>query len=288
MDIDALKTFIEVNRCRHFGEAAQNLYISQSTVSARIKLLEDRVGVALFLRQRNNLQLTAAGEKLLRYAETIVTTWVRAKQEIGVEDENMIPFVVGAMPSLWDAILGDWMTYFYASLADVVINAEVHGPEVLLRRVLDGTMDMAFVFNNTQLDNLECEEVLSIPLVMVSSEKNCLLNDAINKDYILVDWGTDFANSHARHFPDITPPRIHVMLGRIALDYILANGGSAYMAEPMVEDLIKSGRLFMVKDAAVIKRSVYSVYVHNSDKKSLIEHANHYFQNPGLKSVIQI
>ena len=67
MDIDALKTFIEVNRTRHFGQAARNLYVSQSTVSARIKLLEEQVGLPLFVRQRNNIQLTAAGEKLLHY-----------------------------------------------------------------------------------------------------------------------------------------------------------------------------------------------------------------------------
>lgn len=277
MDIDALRTFMEVNRCRHFGQAAQNLCVSQSTVSARIKLLEDRVGVSLFVRQRNNIQLTAAGEKLLRYAESIVTTWIRARQEIGVEDENMIPFVVGAMPSLWDAVLGNWMSFLYSSMPDVTINAEVHDPEVLSRRVLDATMDMAFVFDNPQLLDFECEEVLIMPLVMVSSENNLSSAEAMKNNYILVDWGTSFAVSHARHFPDLPPPRMHVMLGRIALDYILANGGTAYMAEPMVTDLIASGRLFMVNDAPAIKRSVYAIYPHNSEKRGLIMHANSYF-----------
>lgn len=277
MDIDALRTFMEVNRCRHFGQAAQNLCVSQSTVSARIKLLEDRVGVSLFSRQRNNIQLTAAGEKLLRYAESIVTTWIRARQEIGVDDENMIPFVVGAMPSLWDAVLGNWMGFMYSSMPDITINAEVHDPEVLSRRVLDSTMDMAFVFDNPQLLDFECEEVLTMSLVMVSSEQNRSVVDAVKNNYILVDWGTSFAVSHARHFPDLPPPRMHVMLGRIALDYILANGGTAYMAEPMVTDLVAAGRLFEVNDAPVIKRSVYAIYSHASEKRELITHANSYF-----------
>ncbi|MCW8901379.1 MAG: LysR family transcriptional regulator [Gammaproteobacteria bacterium] len=277
MDIDALKTFIEVNRCRHFGQAAQNLYVSQSTVSARIKLLEDRVGVPLFVRQRNNIQLTAAGEKLLRYAESIVTTWIRAKQEIGVEDKNMIPFVVGAMPSLWDAVLGNWMSFMCSTMPDVKINAEVHDSKILSRRVLDGTMDLAFVFDNPQSLDFECEEVVSMPLVMVSSVKNSTCDEAVKNNYILVGWGTSFSVSHARYFPELPSPRIHVMLGRIALDYILANGGTAYMAEPMVEELIKNERLFLVKNAPVIKRSVYAIYPHNSEKSDLITHANSYF-----------
>lgn len=279
MDIDALRTFIEVNRCRHFGQAARNLYISQSTVSARIKLLEDRVGVPLFTRQRNNIQLTAAGERLLRYAETIVTTWVRARQEIGVEQEDMIPFVVGAMPSLWDSVLGDWITYFTRSMPDVVINAEVHGPEVLSRRVQEGTMDLGFVFDNPQLMDFECKKITTVPLVMVSSENDLSTERAFAENYILVEWGTSFALAHARHYPDIPSPKLRIMIGRIALDYIVANGGTAYIAEPMVSQILEAGHLFLVKDAPVIKRSVFAIYPHNCDKKNLVEHACNYFSN---------
>ena len=58
MDTELLKTFLEVNRTRHFGKAAENLYLTQSAVSARIKLLEDLLGTPLFSRARNNVQLT--------------------------------------------------------------------------------------------------------------------------------------------------------------------------------------------------------------------------------------
>lgn len=277
MDIDALKTFIEVNRCRHFGQAAKNLYISQSTVSARIKLLEDRVGVPLFTRQRNNIQLTPAGERLLGYAESIVTTWTRARQEIGVEDESKIPFVVGATPSLWDSVLGEWMSYMCRNLPDMVISAEVHSLDVLSRRVQEGTIDLGFVFDNPKLMDFECLEVTNIPLVMVSSRRQLTASQAVMEDYILVEWGTSFALAHARHFPDIPAPRLRVMLGRIALDYIIANGGNAYMAQPMVSRLLENETLFLVQDAPVIKRSVFAIYPHKSEKISQIEYACNYF-----------
>ena len=41
MDIDLLRTFLEVYRTRHFGRTAENLYLTQSAVSARIRLLEE-------------------------------------------------------------------------------------------------------------------------------------------------------------------------------------------------------------------------------------------------------
>ena len=60
-----IEDFVEVVRTRHFSKAAENLYITQSAVSFRIRQLEQGLGVNLFIRQRNNIQLTAPGERLL-------------------------------------------------------------------------------------------------------------------------------------------------------------------------------------------------------------------------------
>ena len=69
MDTELLKTFLEVGHTRHFGKAAENLYLTPSAVSFRIKQLESLLGVELFSRHRNNIQITPAGERMLPYAE---------------------------------------------------------------------------------------------------------------------------------------------------------------------------------------------------------------------------
>ena len=86
MDTDLLRTFIEVSKTRHFGRAAENLYLTQSAVSFRIRQLEQQLGVSLFARHRNNIQLTQSGEHLLPYAETILQTLGRAKQTLAKDD----------------------------------------------------------------------------------------------------------------------------------------------------------------------------------------------------------
>ncbi len=45
MDTELLKTFLEVSRTRHFGRAAESLYLTQSAVSFRIRQLENQLGV---------------------------------------------------------------------------------------------------------------------------------------------------------------------------------------------------------------------------------------------------
>jgi DNA-binding transcriptional LysR family regulator len=106
---------------------------------------------------------------------------------------------------------------------------------------------------------------------MVSSRPDISSTEAINRDYVLVDWGLSFAISHARHFPEFSPSRIRLPLGRIALNYLLACGGSAYLAEPMVNSAIASGKLFRVGDAPIIERPAYALYARNSKQIALVK-----------------
>ena len=277
MDIDELKTFLEVYRTRHFGQAAENLYISQSTVSARIRQLEQNLGVSLFTRERNNIQLTNAGNKLLTYAESILTTWTRARFEIGSEDEGQTPFIIGGVPSLWDINLQSLLNYLHESLPDIAIYAETHSADIFLRRIYEQTMDMAFIFDAPQSTDLEITEVAHVPLVLVSSYKGLSINDVFTNQYVLVDWGTSFATSHARFFRDVPPPSIRISLGRIAKNYIISQGGSAYLPEPFISGLIEKGSLHYVKDAPVIDRVAYAVFNPSNLKQELIQHALNFF-----------
>jgi len=273
MDIGLLKTFLEVNRTRHFGQAADNLCLTQSAVSARIRLLEQSVGVPLFTRTRNNIELTPAGQKLLKYADTILNTWNRARQDIALDETGRISLVVGGVPSLWDILLQNWLNDLTRQDINLVIHAEVHSPETLVRRLLDGSVDIGFMFESLQMTELVVEEVSNIDLILVSSKANQKASEVINDDYVLVNWGTSFAITHAQFFPDIKPPRLHVQLGRLAHSKILECGGAAYLAKTMVADDISSERLFLVDDAPVIKRMCYAAYSPHSDRKEIIEHA---------------
>jgi DNA-binding transcriptional LysR family regulator len=270
MDVSDFRTFLEVNRTRHFGQAAQNLCITQSAVSARIRQLEEALGKKLFVRQRNNIQLTPAGEQLLAYAETITTAWSSARQTIGASEKDSVSLMIGGLPGLWDLTLQDWLHHIYDTNEKLLIHAEIHGTDLLHRRILNGTLDLAFVYDAPMNDLLEVVSIADFPLRMVSSAKGISAGKATARNYIMVDWGTSFLNGHAQYFPDIPVPELHTDLGRIAFEFIMHRGGSAYLASPMFDQYVQQGKLHLVDDAPAFERSAYAIYQKENSKKALI------------------
>jgi DNA-binding transcriptional LysR family regulator len=273
MDIDLLRTFLEVYRTRHFGRTAENLYLTQSAVSARIRLLEETLGAPLFTRARNDIQLTPAGTRMLKYAEAILNAWNRARQDAALGEEDKVSLAIGASYSLWDILLQDWMHRLYGTMPRVALQAEAHGPEMLIRKLLDHALDVAFMFEPPQMAELEVREVALIKLIMVADRPGLSAREAVGNGYIMADWGTSFAIAHARHFPDMPPPAVRMGLGRMGLAFLSHNGGATYLAEQMVSEHLASGRLHRVDDAPVIDRQVYVVYPLASERKPLLEQA---------------
>jgi DNA-binding transcriptional LysR family regulator len=271
VDIDLLKTFLEINRTRHFGKASENLFVTQSTVSARIRQLEEIVGAPVFTRTRNDIQLTAAGQRLLHHAENILTIWNQARQQIAVDSDQQVPFSVAGVPSMWDIVLQDWLNKACKKRHRLSISAEVINHDTIVRRLRDGTLDLGFTFDPLNISEIESKEILRIPLIMVSSKDKLTVEQATQTDYVLVDWGTTFSTMHARTFPDLPSPHLRTSQGRIALGNLLVNGGTAYLAEPMVKHQLAKGKLYRVKGAPEIERPAFANYPQASEKTGLID-----------------
>lgn len=276
MDIGLLKAFLEVYRSRHFGRAAKNLFISQSAVSARIKQLEEELGTPLFTRHRNNIDLTTEGKKFLGYAENILNTWNRARQEIALPVGSDTLLNIAALPSIWDIFLEDWFGWLYQSQIATALQADVMQSDMLLRNLLDGAVDLGFVFDPPKTPRFLLKELVPIPLILVSSKPNLGVHEAVNNNYIFVDWGTSFGMIHARLYPDMPPPLLRSQVGKIALNFMSKCGGSAYLPQAMVDELLGTG-LFKVESAPVIEKEAYAVYSKDSDKSDVIEQALRWF-----------
>src|SRR6202140_4726302 len=82
MEVDQLETFLAVISYGGFHRAAAALRVSQPAVSARIRSLEDSLGVTLFERVRSHLTLSPAGKALRPHAEQLLRTVALARQAV--------------------------------------------------------------------------------------------------------------------------------------------------------------------------------------------------------------
>ncbi|MBL7004375.1 MAG: LysR family transcriptional regulator [Gammaproteobacteria bacterium] len=277
MDLGLLKAFVEVNRLRHFGRAANNLFISQSAISARIRQLEDEVGARLFTRDRNNIELTPAGKKFLIYADNIINSWNRARLELAVPEGNSTFLSIAALPSIWEIVIDDWLVWLYNSNNNIALQTDIMRQDSLLRSLLDGALDLGFVFDPPKTPQILALELTPVPLILVSSKPNDRAETAVKSDYIFVDWGTSFQMMHASQYPELPPPKLRASVGRIALNFLNECGGAAYLPKAMVSEQLGL-TLFQVEDATIINKEAYAVYSAASHKKESIENALKWFE----------
>ncbi|MCL9776650.1 LysR family transcriptional regulator [Vibrio methylphosphonaticus] len=263
MDVKVFQTFLEVAKEKHFGRASENLYITQAAVSARIKQLEEHFDTRLFTRHRNNIQLTSAGERLVGYAEIMVSTLKQATFDLSLESNKALQLTIGGTPNIWDAYLQNCLSVVTDSLSGYGFVAESLGREQLNRKLLERTLDLAFSFDPFKLEEFKSHQISELPLVLVSTQPHPL-EEVFNDKYVYVDWGTQFSFEHAERHPNIPAPYLRTSTGRIALDFILEKGGCAYLPLMLVEPFIESEQLYVVSDSEAWSRPLFVSYRKNS------------------------
>ncbi len=89
MDLRVLDYFLMVAREENFTRAANQLHITQPTLSRQIAALEEELGTQLFIRDKHSVYLTDEGLLFRRRAQEILNLSERAKQELIQEEENL-------------------------------------------------------------------------------------------------------------------------------------------------------------------------------------------------------
>lgn len=164
------KYVYEVYREKSFSKAAQNLYISQPSLSARIKKIEDRIGFPLFDRSTSPLQVTEVGEVYIEAAEEIY----RIEQRVENYINNLTTLKTGHLSigasNLFAAyILTPLITQFKQKYPEVRIHV-TEGNTTQLESMLGNNL-LDFVIDNYQYDSalynkeLYCREniLLAVP-----------------------------------------------------------------------------------------------------------------------------
>jgi len=266
MDIDQARTFLAITAHGSFLEAARQLHLTQSTVSARIRRLEDELGACLFTRNRAGASLTTAGRRFLDHAKRLVLTADQARDEVGLPERYRASIRIGGRIALWEGFLPRWVGWMRRRAADVVIRSEIGFEEDLMRRLIEGTLDIGLMYTPSHSPGLMVEHLFDETLVLVSSRSD---DTGPGEDYIYIEWGPGFYAQHAQSYPDLERPPQIANIGWLGIQLTLANGGSCFLPARMAAPFISAGQLHRVTASPEYVQPAYMIYPRASDSPVL-------------------
>lgn len=257
VDTELARTFLEIVSTKSFVRAAERLNVAQTTVSARIRLLEQRLGRPLFVRNKSGASLTPAGEQFLRYAPTFVQLWQRVRHAVAVPQGHQSVLTIGAEVSLWQPFLVEWVTQMRRRLPELALRVHVDVPWDLIDQLAAGLVDIAFLYAPPPRPGLKIELLTDETLVFVTTDPAACSVEA--PGFVGVEWGPDFTRGFDSSFPDAPSPAISFDFGPLALAFVTANGGAGYFRMHAVEPYLASETLHLVPGAPQFSYPIYAV-----------------------------
>lgn len=152
MNIELIHYFLTLEKHLNFTLAAEECFISQSSLSKHIKKLEIDLGVQLFIRDRRSVQITPEGKTFLKYAQDIYTTYREMQSDLcnKLPDKQKI-IRVSSIPIITQYQLMPVFNEYQKRNPDVSFNITENDPEVVLDSFRNKKADIIIIRNSGQL-----------------------------------------------------------------------------------------------------------------------------------------
>jgi DNA-binding transcriptional LysR family regulator len=187
MEIRQLKAFVAIAEARTFTAAALRINYTQAALSMQIKQLEKEVGVPLFTRMPRRVVLTEAGERLMERAHHILREHDAALAELAeLAGAKLGRLRVGSASGMVSA---DSLPQILKRLrkshphADVSVSSGTS--DELVRKILAGEIDTAFISLPAQAHNVETELLSRDQLVAIASPRHALAGQRVVSGFAL-------------------------------------------------------------------------------------------------------
>ncbi len=217
MDLHQLRVFQAAVKSGGFTRASEQLHLSQSTVSQHIKMLEEELGCALFLRVGKRVMVTEAGRVLLQYSETIFRDLKNA--EMAVREMNALKrgtVRLGVGPTTLTYRLPHVLSDYSRRFPDIELIVLAGTTEFLLDALRSQHLDLAVVMRTTPQPGLTATPLGREEMIIVANREHPLARqktvdakDLASLRFILYEKHTAMQNVIDRYFESLgVTPRI--------------------------------------------------------------------------------
>lgn len=294
MSIDNIKAFIYVHHFGSVNRAAQALFLSQPTVTARIQSLERELDVTLFERAGRRLIMTEKAREFLPYAESIVESYRNGKKHIQ-KKSAIDELVIGCTVIVSHYLIPQIMPIFQQSYPSLKIKIVTATTEDIESKVVNREVDIGFV-RTTSNPIIVSKKVFQSPIRFFVQTNNRFFDQQLKDFKVLanepivfyecgsLDW-TLIKNlfHHLHYFPNVS---YDVDSLEVAKALILNNVGVGFLPEISVRQEVSSGQLSVVELPFKINASLKIEMIYLKEEKSPYVDAIYKLANEQKKAII--
>lgn len=300
MTIRHLKIFIEVVDSGKMSTAADNLYISQPTVSQAIRELEEHYGGLLFERLSKKLYITEKGEKLLSYARNVVKMY-DDMEEAMFQDVYVKRIRIGATHTVGDCLLGEVINDMRRVDPKIEIYSYVGNTKNIEEKILRSELDIGIVEGVVKSPDLISIPELDDFLVLICSSghpfaerKSVKLEELKNESFAMREEGSGTRELFERYMQEKGMP-VKIALEGNSSDAIkksvIENQFLAVISARLVEEEARNGRIHVIQNDDKGWDRHFSIVYHKNkvvtnEMKSLMEIVNNYKNVDVLEGII--
>ena len=271
MEFKQLEAFVAVVDYGSFSEAARRLYLTQPTISAHIRSLEDELHMKLIIRTTKKTTITAKGYQLYDSAVRMLEIRNNLLENFTGAHKHMIDLAASTIPSSY--LLPELLAAFGKTHPDVYFHSIQSDSSESISRVLDGTVDLALVGQNTRDESCvfipfcHDELVIATPvtdhyLALKNRETPAVFHDFLKDPFLFL------CRSLFLERTGITTGNLNVIARMNDLESIkksIVNGlGISILSSRSVNDLQRTKQILVFPlEEAAHKRSFYIVYSKN-------------------------
>jgi DNA-binding transcriptional LysR family regulator len=185
LTLQKLEIFSLVAELGSITRAASQLFISQPVVTAHIRDLEEKLGATLIQREGRGIALTEAGQRVLKWAQGIITRTSELERELSGSDgkgpgKSLIAASMSAGTYLLPALLCD----FYETHPEGLVQLIISTPQFALESVRSGSCDFAVIMllPDQNLSNLIAQPLWNESLILVSAPDSRWVGERAERD----------------------------------------------------------------------------------------------------------
>ncbi|HIY00760.1 MAG TPA: LysR family transcriptional regulator [Candidatus Blautia faecipullorum] len=293
MEFKQLEAFVAVVDYGSFSEAARRLYLTQPTISAHIRALEDELKVKLIIRTTKKISVTTKGYQLYDSAARMLHIRNNLIEDFTESKKRIIDLGVSTIPSSY--LLPELLAEFGKHHPDVYFHSLQSDSLDAIGRVLDGSVDLSLAGQNTGDETCcfipFCQDslVIAAPVTdhyLQMEGKKLTFQDFIRDPIIIREKGSGTKKEMDLFLEKIgvAPTELNVVARMNDLESIkksIVNGlGISILSARSVQDLKKTKQILLFTlDEAVHTRSFYIVYSKNRILKPHVRQFIHFVQD---------